>query len=244
MNDTQRLIKESIESTIRKAYLAEVKVEYVDNVNERVQEIENICGIKFNAVYDAMNITGTFIPAVNGNPYYIVIKSERNDNLDVMTAFHEYQHLIDYIQFIGTVFDGNIEAMKVSPLYVTFNVYSEYSATLFGTQQYFKIVSFEGFTQSEIAKQYFQQAKSEYCDFANIENRYQLLIHSLSYCAKLIACGKFIDDLDVENHLDELELADEIKPILCNILRFNANNDWYELNDKMMRTFVDGGVVS
>lgn len=244
MNDTQKLIKDTIESTIRKTYHTEVIVEYVDNVDKKVQKIENQCGSKLSSVYEAANLAGTFIPAVNGNPYYIIIKRNQNDMKYVMTAFHEYQHLKDYIQFINTVFDGDIETMKKSPLYATFNVYSEYSATLFGTQQYFKIVSFEGMTQSEIATLHLQQAKSAYCDFTSIKNRYQLLIHSLSFCGELMACNEFVDDLNVNNYLDEMELADEIKPILFNILNFNATSDWYKLNDRMMRAFVDGGIES
>ena len=59
-----------------------------------------------------------------------------------------------------------------------------------------------------------------------------------------MACNEFVDDLNVNNYLDEMELADEIKPILFNILNFNATSDWYKLNDRMMRAFVDGGIES
>lgn len=241
MNDTQKLIKKSIESAAREILNVDLVVEYVGNVLERVRVIEKIYGIKFGPVYNTENVTGTFVPSVNGSPYYLLIQQNRNDMLDVMTVFHEYRHLVDYIQFKDTVYKGNIEEMKDDPIYVTFNVYSEYAATFFGVQQYFRNVSTNSMTSEQLAKLYFKQANSEYLDFTNIINRYQLLRHSLVYLGELLACSEFIENFDVNYYIDKMELSDELKPIICNILQFTNEKAWYELNDKMMRTFVDGG---
>lgn len=241
MNETQKLIKENIETETREKWHIKVVVEFVDDVYRRVQEIENECCVKFNSAYEAHNLTGTFIPAVNNNPYYIIIKQNRNDMLDVMTAFHEFRHLIDFIQFKKTLFTDDIEQMKKSPLYVTFNVYSEYSATLYGVQQYLKIVRFENVSQNDLAKEYFSQAYSYYKRLEGIKNRYQLLVHSMIYFGNLLACHEFIDDMNIVSVLEEMELYNELKPVFANALEFRNEIDWFKMNDRVMRRFVDGG---
>lgn len=244
MNETQRLIKNTIENTTRKNYSIEVLVEYVDNVDKQVQKIENQFGTKFRVVYDATNLTGTFVPAVNKNPYYIIVKSEQNDMMYVKTAFHEYQHLIDYIRFKDTVFDGDIETMKNSPLYVTFNVYSEYAATLFGTKKYIEIVKLDDMSQKELAEAILQSAKEIYWKLEGIVNRYQLLVHSMQYIGNIVACGQFSDEIDTQNLISEMELSEELYPILGHVFMYEDKYKWYEDLDKMMRNFVDGGVES
>lgn len=244
MNETQRLIKNTIENTTRKNYSIEVLVEYVDDVDKQVQKIENQFGVKFRVVYDATNLTGTFVPAVNKNPYYIIVKSEQNDMMYVKTAFHEYQHLIDYIRFKDTVFDGDIETMKNSPLYVTFNVYSEYAATLFGTKKYIEIVKLDDMSQKELAEAILQSAKEIYWKLEGIDNRYQLLVHSMQYIGNIVACGQFSDEIDTQNLISEMELSEELYPILVHVFMYEDKYKWYEDLDKMMRNFVDGGVES
>lgn len=242
MNETQKLIKESIETETRDKLKISVVVEFVDDVSKRVQEIEKEYNVKFNSVYEADNLTGTFIPTVNDNPYHIIVRQNRSDMLDVMTAFHEYRHLLDFVQFKNEIFDGNIEMIKKSPLYVTFNVYSEYNATLFGVKHYIKSISFESISQRELAIKYLQQAKSRYENLEEIENRYQLLVHSMIYFGDILACREFIDDINVEKYLNKMELYNELKPIFINTLEFDNKKEWYEMNNQVMRTFVNGGV--
>lgn len=162
MDETQKLIKSTIEGVTKKQYGINVVVEYVADVSERTQELQQECGEKLNSVYDAEHFTGTFIPAVNNNPYYILIQENRESMLEIMTAFHEYRHLIDFVLFLKTVTDNNIDALKNSPLYVTFNVYSEYAATLFGTKKYIEIVKLEDMSQKELAEAILQSAKETY----------------------------------------------------------------------------------
>lgn len=63
MDETQKLIKSTIEGVTKKQYGINVVVEYVADVSERTQELQQECGEKLNSVYDAEHFTGTFIPA-------------------------------------------------------------------------------------------------------------------------------------------------------------------------------------
>lgn len=244
MNETQKLIKSTIEDATKKQYGINVVVEYVADVSERTQELQQECGEKLNSVYDAEHFTGTFILAVNNNPYYILIQENRESMLDVMTAFHEYRHLIDFVLFLKTVTDNNINTLKNSPLYVTFNVYSEYAATVFGIKKYIEIVKLEDMSQKELAEAILQSAKEIYWKLEGIDNRYQLLVHSMQYIGNIVACGQFSDEIDTQNLIREMELSEELYPILGHIFMYEDKYKWYEDLDKMMRNFVEGGVES
>lgn len=244
MNETQKLIKSCIEEKTKQQYGIDVVVEYVADVSERTQEIQKECGEKLNSVYEGEHFTGTFIPAVNNNPYYILIQEDRESMLDVMTAFHEYRHLLDYVLFLRTVANNNAETLKNSPLYVTFNVYSEYAATEFGTEKYIEIVKLEDMSQKELAEAILQSGKEKYWKLEGIVNRYQLLVHSMQYVGNIVACGQFSDEIDAQNLISEMELSEELYPILKHVFSGEDKYKWYEDLDKTMRNFVDGGVES
>lgn len=244
MNKTQKLIKSAIEDAIKKQCGIDVVVEYVTNVSERTKELQQICGEKLNSIYDAEYTTGTFIPAVNNNPYYILIQENRESMSDVMTAFHEYKHLIDFILFLKTVANNNIDTLKNSPLYVTFNVYSEYAATLFGTQEYIKFVKRENMSQKELAEAILQRDNAIYWNLEGIDNRYQLLVHSVQYVGSIVACCQFSDEIDTQRLISEMALSDELKPIFNHIFMYEDKYQWYKDLDKIMRGFVDGGIES
>lgn len=243
MDDTQKLIKTLIESESDKQLGIDVIVEYLSDIDARVKDIERKCGVKLNSVYDTDNVTGTFVPAINGNPYYILIKESRECMLYVMTAFHEYRHLIDYVIFLKTIFDNNVELLKNSPLNVTFNVYSEYAATMFGVQKYIQIVKIDDMDQKDLAKLILQNAKSAYENFQCIKTPYQLLVHSMQYIGNIVACGQFIDDIDIQRLISEMEMSDELYPVITHAFMFENKYEWYTEMDKIMRDFVNGGVV-
>lgn len=244
MNETQKLIKSTIEDTTKKQYGIDIVVEYVADVSERTQELQQECGEKLNLVYDAEHFTGSFIPAVNNNPYYILIQENRESMLDVMTAFHEYRHLIDFVLFLKTVTSNNIDILKNSPLYVTFNVYSEYAATLFGTQEYIKFVKCKDMSQKELAEAILQRDNAIYWNLEGIDNRYQLLVHSVQYVGSIVACCQFSDEIDTQRLISEMVLSDELKPIFNHISMYEDKYQWYKDLDKIMRGFVDGGIES
>ena len=188
MNETQILIKTSIENETKQQLGVDVIVEYVPNISLRKQELQKQAGEKFNSVYNADHFTGTFIPAIGNNPYYILVQENRESMLDIMTAFHEYKHLIDYVLFFKVVCDNDIELLKKSPMYITFNVYSEYSATRFGVKKYIETVNFEDMNQKELAESILEIAKEEYRNLQGVKNRYQLLVHSMQYLGNIMGC--------------------------------------------------------
>ena len=240
MNETQQLIKSIIEQKAKQELGMDVVVEYVPDVNERCLEIENQCQEKLGSVYENDKLTGMFIPPINQNPAYILVQRDRENMLDVMTAFHEYRHLIDYFVFLQTMFDNDTEKMRHSHFYITFNVYSEFAATLSGVLHYLKIISIEGMSQKELCKIILQNSKRAYQNLEGIVNRYQLLVHSLQYFGNVIACSNFLEDMNLESIIDEMELSHELKPVLAYILTFENNYEWYKTLDTTMRTFVDG----
>lgn len=238
MTENQEFLKLFIETDAKKQFDVDVCVEYVADVSDRVKELERIIGEKFNPVYEADTFTGQFIPAVNNNPYYILIQENRRDMLDVMTAFHEYRHLIDFIYFFRTVFDGDIDKLKGSPLYVTFNVYSEYSAMVYGIQKYIEIMGREGISKDELGGLILQNARSQYENMLGIENRYQLLIHSIKYLGNIVACSSYVD---TQGLVSEMYCSEELYPIMNHMSIYINKYEWYIEMDKIMRDFVDGG---
>lgn len=242
MNETQKLIKSTIENSAKQQYGIDIVVEYVADVSERTQELQQECGEKFNSVYTAEHCTGAFIPTVNNNPCYILIQEDRESMLDVMTAFHEYRHLIDFVLFFKTVANNNIDILKKSPLYTTFNVYSEYAATMYGTKEYIDIVKLGDMSQKELAEAIFQQRKTTYWNLEGIDNRYQLLVHSVQYLGEIFACGQFTNKIDIQASIREMELSSEMCPIFNHIFMYEDKYQWYEKLNRIMRDFVDGGI--
>ena len=241
MNETQILIKTSIEKEAKQQLGVDVIVEYVPNISIRKQELQKQAGVKFNSVDNADHFTGTFIPAIGNNPYYILVQESREAMLDIMTAFHEYKHLIDYVLFYKVVCDNDIELLKKSPMNITFNVYSEYSATLFGVKKYIDIAKFEDMTQEELAKSILEIAKEEYWNLQGVENKYQLLVHSMQYLGNIMGCSTFVDSADIQSLISEMELLDELLPTFNHIAAYENTYEWYENLDRIMRDFVDGG---
>lgn len=241
MNEIQEHIKALMEKKIKEQYDINLVVEYVSDVSERTHELQQKYEEKLDSVYDAEHVTGTFIPAVDNRPYYILIQKDREVMLDIMTAFHEYTHLLDYILFLRSVFNNNIELLKNSPLYITFNVYSEYNATLYGTKQYINIAKLEDMSQKELAELILRETKEKYRDLRGINNKYQLLIHSMQYVGNIKACSEFINDIGVQEFIDGMELSDQLYPTISHIFKFENKHEWYKDLDRIMREFVDGG---
>lgn len=77
-----------------------------------------------------------------------------------------------------------------------------------------------------------------------IKLRNQLLVHSMQYIGNIVACGQFSDEIDTQKLISEMELSEELYPILGHVFMYEDKYKWYEDLDKMMRKFVDGGVES
>ena len=99
-------------------------------------------------------------------------------------------------------------------------------------------------SQKELAEAILQSAKEIYWKLEGIDNRYQLLVHSMQYIGNIVACGQFSDEIDTQNLIREMELSEELYPILGHIFMYEDKYKWYEDLDKMMRNFVEGGVES
>lgn len=242
MDDTQKLVKDSIEKELKNTFCVDAIVEYTSDVTLRIHEIEQQCGEKFKPVYEANIVAGAFLPAVKDNPYYILIKDNVEEMKYIMTAYHEYKHLIDYLLFFKTVFNNDSLQLEKSSLYGAFNVYSEYSATMFGVKEYIEKVTLGDLSQEELAETILQRAKTTYWNLKGIDNRYQLLVHSVQYLGGIVACGQFIDKIDIQGYIREMELSSELCPVFNHIFMYEDKYQWYEKLSRIMRKFVDGGI--
>ena len=104
MTEVQEQIKSILESSFEQVTGEKIIVEYVTDVNARANEIQTQAGVNMRDVYEATQYTGVFIPATDNSCSYILIQEYRNDNLDIMTAFHEMQHAIEYIMLLNCIF--------------------------------------------------------------------------------------------------------------------------------------------
>ena len=151
MTDLQIQIKSILESLFEEITGEKILVEYVANVDEKVKEIQKQIGVTMHNVYEAIHYTGSFLPATENSCCYIIIQEDRKDNLDIMTAFHEIQHALEYTMFLNCIYNKNRQQMIDSKMYQTFQIYSEYSATRTGISNYLKYVQHSDMSQKEFA---------------------------------------------------------------------------------------------
>ena len=194
--------------------------------------------IKFNNAYSSDHYTGTFIPKVDKNPFYVLLQADREQNLDVMTAFHEYQHLVDYIEFTKAISVKSAFELKDNPLYATFNIYSEFSATKTGVVQYVNCVQIEGLTKEETCSELLEWSKESYLNQDGIQNRYQYLYHVMQYLGYIFAAAESIPDFDATPYLCVIDLLQELQSLLKHMGSFETTYEWYECFDTLAREFV------
>lgn len=87
------------------------------------------------------------------------------------------------------------------------------------------------------------KAKETYWNLQGINNRYQLLVHSMQYLGNIVACIPYIKDIDLKKNINDMELSKELIPVINHILAFQDTTIWYTDLNFIMRNFVDGGVV-
>lgn len=241
MNDLQLEIKNCIEAQVQKDYGVKVVVEYVSDIEVRKKQILETMSEKMNQTYDADHYTGVFIPQAEDNPYYILIQENRNNNLDIMTAFHEYQHLRDYIIFLNVVFHNNVDALKDSQLYISFNLYSEFMATREGMYQYIKYKYSEVYMTKDKYIEQLEVFLKEYKKFQGVKTRYQLLMHNLVFLGRIIAIQLIDAEIDVSYYTHELFSLKEnagFEQVVACLVSYDNSAEWYIEFDKVVREFI------
>lgn len=238
MTDTQKIIKQTIENYVKTNLGSIVVVEYVSDVSARASEIVSAYPENFYNAYEATHFTGTFIPQVGDNPFYILIQEDRPQCLDVMTAFHEYQHLLDYVCFLSTACHNDINYLRNNPLYKTFNIYSEFSATKTGIIQYARTVTLGTMSLTEKCEGLLETYCSMYRRFEGIETRYQLLVHCIQFFGCITAASMIDPSYDISPYFEEIEFLSELSPVFNVLTSFEDSIDWYEHFDRIARIFV------
>ena len=218
MTDAQKKQKQFIEKCAKDTIGINLVVEYVPDVSMRVLEITSKYSENIYNAYNAKHFTGTFIPQVGENPYYILVQQKRNQQLDVMTVYHEYQHVIDYVRFLDTVFHGDVEALKKSPLYYPFNVYSEFSATKAGITHYGKTVKFLNTPIEDRCIALLETYLNMYRNFYGIESRGDFLIHTIQYYGCIMAIPSICQSVDLLPFLEDF-----LVPVVSSVSFFSSS---------------------
>lgn len=238
MTEVQEQIKSILESSFEHVTGEKIIVEYVTDVSARANEIQTQSGVNMRDVYEATQYTGVFIPATDNSCSYILIQEYRNDNLDIMTAFHEMQHAIEYIMLLNCIFEKNRQRMIDSSVYPTFQIYSEFSATRTGISKYLTFVNHSDMSQDEFANCLVDTYRRDYLDFSNITTRYQLVIHTMQYLGVLVGVKDVIKDFDLDSEIYCIKYLDEFQDIFDLLNSFAFNYNWFETFDKVAREFI------
>ena len=238
MNDTQKQIKLMLETRFEEFTKEKLVVEYVTDVYAKAKEIEKQIDITMRDVYETSHYTGMFIPAIGSSPFYILIQEGRNDHLDIMTAFHEWQHAVEYFLLLNCCFDRDHDQMIHSKIYPTFQIYSEFSATRKGILHYLNFVEYSNMTKKERATCLVNHYRNIYPNFEDITNKYQLIIHTLQYLGMLFGVKDAVEDFDIDNEICLIEYLKDFEKIFDLLHEFAFEYDWFIAFDKAIREFI------
>lgn len=232
------LIKNSVEEVF-KTFNLDVNIEFVDDVKIRRNEITSIDNNVWSEAYETSYCTGTFIPSTKKHKAFILVLKRDDVGCVIETVFHEMRHAIDYNIFLKNIFNNDQDMMKQSPLYVTFNIYSEFEAIKFGYENYIKVVDYEGITKQELAERLLEEGIRIYDDFEIEKNRKGLLYHAVSYFARLCAVEKFLPNFSKESYLQDILEIDLLEGIFTMLVNPDVRDkQWFERFDKLCREYV------
>lgn len=241
MTKEQQCIKNNMEQMFYNFFGEKIEIEYVDDVKSSVESFLQEYGLNMREANSANVLTGSFLPATSRTNHKIFIKRERNDCLDVMTAFHEIQHAIDYVKLLREVFYCDQEKMKNSELYESFQLFSEYNAVRFGIKNYLQLVEKENMTKTELAQLLLDGSRKTFLDYSTIHNRWQLAFHIFEYLGAVHAVKELFYNMDLQEYESLLE-QDNAKYIIDAISSFEFSEDWFSFFNLRIRKFVNNEI--
>lgn len=233
-------IKAIIENFFKEELSYTVRVEFVADVSARSREIIQQDNLKWSDAYNANHFLGQFLPDTENHCAYILLQEGREIGMLIESSFHEQKHAIDYVYFLRLIFDGNQTKMINSPLYATFQVYSEFEAKKFGWLQFLKYIDYTNLTKYEQAKSIISCAQQCYDDIDGITNKYQFLMHSVQYLGCLFAVSEYDESyLDLKSEISKMTFAEELNDIIT-LLDNEGIKDksWFEEFDRQCRAFI------
>lgn len=238
MTDLQEQIKSSLESSFEQFTGEKVIVEYVSDVDIRAKEIQKEIGVTMCNAYEANHYTGSFLPATDKSPSYILIQEDRKDNMDIMTAFHEMQHAVEYTMFLNIFFNKDRNKMVESKIYPTFQIYSEFSATRVGIANYLTFVEHSELSKKDFADCIIETYYNDYCKFNGIVNKYQLVIHTFQYLGVLYGVKDIIENFDIDAEINCIKYLTEFEELFSLVENFTFDIKWFEEFNKVAREFI------
>lgn len=232
MEDYKPILKQKIENSIFTSFQKQVEVKFVDDVALETRILTE--GLNIYQFIPNKHNTGMFIPWAGRDKAYILIQTPQDDCLDIKTAFHEFQHCIDYCSLLS--YFKSEEDMAKSKVYTTFNIYSEFLAILHGYLNYFKFVKHD--TEDYYDKALFT-ATDQFLNQTDITNKFQYLNHVLVYYAKCIAIDKFLNESkSIIKFFKNINSNEDIFDVLDCINHYEKSFEWYVDFDRVCREYI------
>ena len=239
MSDLQKNIKLLLENKFKSEFNQELIIEYVENVERREKEILKNFHLHMDQAYKAKQFTGAFIPSTNKTPYYILVKKEQNDQKDIITVFHEFQHARLHESFLNEVFQQDIEKMKNSHLNKTFQFFSEFQAVEFSILQYIKLVRFEHMTEIETCEMILNTYQEDYLNIGENNDKYNLLMYTLQFAAVFFAVYSKHPTHNWKLNI-KVDLAlKKVATILQALDNYRNSLEWYNYFDEEVREYIE-----
>lgn len=237
MNTLQKEAKECLETCFKDLTGENLIVEYVPDVSLRAEVILKEIGVEMNDAYQAEHYTGTFMPATEKSPFFILIQEDRKDYLYVMTAFHEFQHALDYVVFLSTVFNNDKKAMVHSDLYRSFQIYSEFSATRFGVSCYYKKVSFDNMSNEQFASLIIENAKNDFSS-NSMRDKYEEAMCIVRFLGVLYGLKENIEFSELDDEIKKVIEEYGFQNIITLLNNVSIEKEFFELFDRRIKEYI------
>ena len=235
-NDIKLMLEKMFFDFTRKTLI----VEFVEDVSTREKEIIQELGVEMSSTYDASHYTGCFLPPNDKTTIYtILIQKDRQQDLYLMTAFHEFQHAILYFHLYQLIFHEDLQNLKSNSINATFQIYSEFSACKEGTANYIKFVDIDGVTKQMMGESLVEQQLDDYKAYLNTSSGYEFLMHFAMIYGTLFGARDAIENFPFEYYLKQIEGIELLEDICSHMDKYTVEFDWFEKFDFLIKDFLD-----
>ncbi len=242
MDKVHLSIKNNIEGILLKAFNQKCQVEFVEDVAKRAEEINELFEEKLGTLSnDKALLRGTYILPHENHPSYILIYDDLEQQLFIKTAYHEFQHAVDLAYFSLAVFGDlpNDTQIRGNKLYITFNIYSEFSAQRFGVSSYLSNVDFINLSKEEVAFEKLKTYKTSYEEqLLNIKDKFQYTLQTISFLGQVEGLSAHNKAIDINVIIRDLIDADIFFQVLDMFNEEKKDKQWYEKFDKFIRAYI------
>ena len=228
MTVLQKQIKKNIEKEFKEQCDETLIVEFVSNVSESAYEITSKSKMKFVNSYDGGVQYGIFIPPIHStDTYHILIWNGLKESREFMTSAHELEHAKLYVNMLRTVFENDCNKLNKSFLNEYFQVFSEFSAYRKGMENYLRNVTFDGYTQEDVAIALLEEKLEFYQQNIDKSFKQSRLMYNSILAGSILGALDVVKSKRVLAFLDELDSDEHIKKVYNVMYNYKDEKDWY-----------------